>query len=147
MTRSRSRRRRACGPPAIPSLKLRQNVEWIERETIRRALELSTAKGDAARLMGISPRALSYYLAKYQLIDQKKGATPMSSRAEAVDVDELVPCSKCELEGGLEDYCGWRGPGRDWALRTGISTWPLRHPPSAMVIRDATTSPVTEPVA
>ena len=54
----------------VPSLKLRQNVEWIERETIRRALEMSTLKRQAARLMGISPRALSYYLAKYPLIDQ-----------------------------------------------------------------------------
>src|SRR4026209_805471 len=42
----------------VPSLKLRQNVEWIERETIRRAFELSTVKRQAARLMGISPRAL-----------------------------------------------------------------------------------------
>jgi transcriptional regulator with GAF, ATPase, and Fis domain len=50
---------------AVPSLKLHQNVEWIERETIRQALEMSTAKGQAARLMGISPRALSHYLAKY----------------------------------------------------------------------------------
>jgi transcriptional regulator with PAS, ATPase and Fis domain len=49
----------------IPSLKLRQNVEWIECETIRKALELSTAKQQAASLMGISPRALSHYLAKY----------------------------------------------------------------------------------
>ena len=57
--------RRAREPPACPSLKLRQNVEWIERETIRRALEISTVKRQAARLMGISPRALSYYLAKY----------------------------------------------------------------------------------
>ena len=49
----------------VPSLKLRQNVEWIERETIRRALEVSSVKGEAARLMGISPRALSHYLTKY----------------------------------------------------------------------------------
>jgi transcriptional regulator with GAF, ATPase, and Fis domain len=49
----------------VPSLKLRQNVEWMERETIRRALEVSSVKRHAARLMGISPRALSYYLAKY----------------------------------------------------------------------------------
>ena len=42
----------------VPSLNLRQNVEWIERETIRRALDMSTLKGDAARLMGISARAL-----------------------------------------------------------------------------------------
>jgi len=56
--------------PVVPSLRLRQNVEWIERETIRRALALSTIKREAAQLMGISPRALSYYLAKYPLLDQ-----------------------------------------------------------------------------
>ncbi|MGH9237694.1 MAG: sigma-54 interaction domain-containing protein [Vicinamibacterales bacterium] len=57
---------------AIPSLKLSQNVEWIERETIRRALEVSPVKRQAARLMGISPRALSHYLAKYSLVDRKR---------------------------------------------------------------------------
>ena len=57
---------------AIPSLKLSQNVEWIERETIRRALEMSPVKCQAARLMGISPRALSHYLAKYSHIDRKR---------------------------------------------------------------------------
>jgi len=56
----------------VPSLKLRQNVEWIQCETIRRALAMSTAKGQAARLMGISPRALSHYLAKYPFIDQNR---------------------------------------------------------------------------
>jgi DNA-binding NtrC family response regulator len=56
----------------VPSLKLRQNVEWIERETIRRAIDRSMVKRQAAELMGISPRALSYYLAKYPLIDQHK---------------------------------------------------------------------------
>ena len=55
-------------PTSIPSLKLRQNIEWIEYETIRRALEVSPAKRDAARTMGISPRALSHYLAKYPSI-------------------------------------------------------------------------------
>jgi transcriptional regulator with GAF, ATPase, and Fis domain len=61
----------------VPSLKLRQNVEWIERETIRRALEMSTRKRQAARLMGISPRALSYYLAKYAFVTQDgAGVTP-----------------------------------------------------------------------
>jgi transcriptional regulator with GAF, ATPase, and Fis domain len=54
-------------PSGVPSLQLRQNVEWVERETIRRALELSTVKRQAARLMGITPRALSYYLAKYRI--------------------------------------------------------------------------------
>jgi transcriptional regulator with GAF, ATPase, and Fis domain len=60
-----TRARASC----VPSLKLRQNVEWIECETIRRALDVSTAKRQAARLMGISPRSLSYYLAKYPSID------------------------------------------------------------------------------
>jgi DNA-binding NtrC family response regulator len=55
-------------PTSLPSLKLRQNIEWVERETIRRALESSAGiKKDAAELMGISQRALSYYLAKYRL--------------------------------------------------------------------------------
>jgi transcriptional regulator with GAF, ATPase, and Fis domain len=54
----------------VPSLKLRQNVEWIERETIRKALAISRIKRQAASLMGISPRALSHYLAKYPFIDQ-----------------------------------------------------------------------------
>jgi len=66
----------------IPSLKLRENVEWIERETIRRALDASTAKRHAARLMGISPRALSHYLAKYPFIDSRRSA---ARRAVAPD--------------------------------------------------------------
>jgi transcriptional regulator with GAF, ATPase, and Fis domain len=60
---------------AVPSLQLRQNVEWVERETIRRALELSPLKQHAAKLMGISPRALSHYLAKYPLIAQAASAS------------------------------------------------------------------------
>ena len=59
--------------PGALSLKLHQNVEWIERETIRRALERSTVKQQAARLLGISPRALSHYLAKYPFLEQGKG--------------------------------------------------------------------------
>jgi len=55
------------------SLQLHQNIEWIERETIRRALEMSTLKQQAARLLGISPRALAYYLAKYPVLEQAKG--------------------------------------------------------------------------
>src|SRR5262249_26195298 len=55
-------------PSGPPSLKLRQNVEWVEKETIRRALQSSGGvKKDAADLMGISQRALSYYLAKYRI--------------------------------------------------------------------------------
>ena len=53
---------------SLPSMKLRTNIEWIEQETIRRALDSSGGvKKDAADLMGISQRALSYYLAKYKL--------------------------------------------------------------------------------
>jgi two-component system NtrC family response regulator len=52
----------------LPSLKLRTNIEWVEQETIRRALDSSNGvKKDAADMMGISQRALSYYLAKYKL--------------------------------------------------------------------------------
>jgi transcriptional regulator with PAS, ATPase and Fis domain len=52
----------------LPSMRLHQNIEWVERETIRRALEQSGGiKKDAAELMGISQRALSYYLAKYRI--------------------------------------------------------------------------------
>jgi DNA-binding NtrC family response regulator len=60
----------ATAPPSsgLPSLKLRQNIEWVEKETIRRALESARGvKKDAAELMGISQRALSYYLAKYRI--------------------------------------------------------------------------------
>ena len=56
---------RAAG---LPTLQLRQNIEWVEKETIRLALENSKGvKKDAAELMGISQRALSYYLAKYRI--------------------------------------------------------------------------------
>ena len=52
----------------LPSLRLRQNIEWVEKETIRRSLEASKGvKKDAAELMGISQRALSYYLAKFRI--------------------------------------------------------------------------------
>jgi transcriptional regulator with PAS, ATPase and Fis domain len=60
----------ATAPQAttLPTLKLRQNIEWVERETIRRALDSAAGvKKDAAELMGISQRALSYYLAKYRI--------------------------------------------------------------------------------
>jgi transcriptional regulator with PAS, ATPase and Fis domain len=54
--------------PSLPSLRLHQNLEWAERETVRRALDqASGVKKDAAELMGISQRALSYYLAKYRI--------------------------------------------------------------------------------
>jgi len=52
----------------LPSLRLHHNLEWVERETIRRAIDQAGGvKKDAAELMGISQRALSYYLAKYRI--------------------------------------------------------------------------------
>jgi DNA-binding NtrC family response regulator len=59
----------AVAPAAtgLPSAKLHANLEWAERETIRRALSQSGGvKKDAAELMGISQRALSHYLQKYK---------------------------------------------------------------------------------
>ncbi len=58
----------AAGPPGLPSPKLHQNVEWVERETIRQALQRSLGvKKDAAEILGLSQRALSYYLSKYKI--------------------------------------------------------------------------------
>jgi DNA-binding NtrC family response regulator len=55
-------------PPGLPSLNLRQNIDWTERETVKRALEAAGGiKKDAAESMGISQRALSYYLAKHRV--------------------------------------------------------------------------------
>jgi DNA-binding NtrC family response regulator len=53
---------------SLPSMTLRQNLDWAERETVRRALDAcGGVKKDAAELMGISQRALSYYLAKHRV--------------------------------------------------------------------------------
>jgi len=74
----------ARAPTAVArALKLRQNVEWMECETIRQALAMSTGKKQAASRMGISPRALSYYLAKYPFIESKE--TPGRPRNKAFD--------------------------------------------------------------
>ena len=55
-------------PAGLPSLKLHHNVEWVERQTIERALQRAAGvKKDAADLLGISQRALSYYLAKHRI--------------------------------------------------------------------------------
>jgi len=55
-------------PTGLPSLNLRQNIDWVERETVRRALDAASGvKKDAAETMGISQRALSYYLAKHRV--------------------------------------------------------------------------------
>lgn len=53
---------------ALPSARLHENVEWAERESVRRALERSNGvKKSAADFLGISQRALSYYLLKYKI--------------------------------------------------------------------------------
>jgi DNA-binding NtrC family response regulator len=58
----------SAAPAGLPSLNLRQNIDWVERETVRRALEAASGiKKDAAETMGISQRALSYYLAKHRV--------------------------------------------------------------------------------
>lgn len=62
----------AIAPPqtSLPFSNLKQNLEWTERETVRRALEAARGvKKDAAEAMGISQRAFSYYLAKHRLED------------------------------------------------------------------------------
>ncbi len=58
----------SAAPAGLPSLRLHQNVAWVESETIKRALARSGGvKKEAAELLGISQRALSYYLAKYRI--------------------------------------------------------------------------------
>ena len=54
----------------LPSTRLHDNLEWVECESIRRALHMSTTKQHAAMLLGISPRALSYYLAKHRFTQE-----------------------------------------------------------------------------
>ena len=52
----------------LPSLNLKSNLDSTERETLRQALGASQGvKRDAAEAMGISQRALSYYLNKHRL--------------------------------------------------------------------------------
>jgi DNA-binding NtrC family response regulator len=52
----------------LPSLDLKGNLDRTERETLRQALAASQGvKKDAAEAMGISQRALSYYLSKHRL--------------------------------------------------------------------------------
>ena len=49
-------------------LNLKENVEQFERQTIVRALHSAQGvKKEAAKMLGISPRILSYYLKKYNL--------------------------------------------------------------------------------
>ena len=57
-----------AAPVGLPSSRLHENVEWAERESIRRALQQAAGiKKDAAEILGLSQRALSYYLAKYRI--------------------------------------------------------------------------------
>jgi len=72
-----------AGVGGTSSLKLRQNLEWMEYDTIRRALAQSPAKHHAAKLMGISPRALSYYLAKYPCIDPQRRHRDRAAEGQA----------------------------------------------------------------
>ena len=52
----------------LPSARLHENVEWAERESVERALrQAQGVKKDAAEVLGISQRALSYYLGKYKI--------------------------------------------------------------------------------
>jgi DNA-binding NtrC family response regulator len=52
----------------LPSQELRSNVEWAERQSVQQALvRAGGVKKEAAALLGISQRALSYYLAKYRV--------------------------------------------------------------------------------
>ncbi len=70
-SRSSARKHRATS--GLPSLNLKQNLEWAERETVHRALDSARGvKKDAAELMGISQRAMSYYVAKHKL-DEGQG--------------------------------------------------------------------------
>jgi transcriptional regulator with GAF, ATPase, and Fis domain len=61
-----------AGParPGLPSLVLRDNLDWVERETVRTALAQARGiKKDAAEILGLSQRALSYYLAKHRIVE------------------------------------------------------------------------------
>ena len=51
-------------------MRLHDSLQWMECESIRQALHMSTTKQHAAMLLGISPRALSYYLAKHRFTQE-----------------------------------------------------------------------------
>jgi DNA-binding NtrC family response regulator len=57
---------------SLPFVKLKQNLDWTERETVRQALRAANGvKKDAAEAIGVSQRAMSYYLAKHRLEDRE----------------------------------------------------------------------------
>jgi two-component system, NtrC family, response regulator AtoC len=58
----------ATDQASLPSMTLHSNVDWVEKETIKRAMRATRGvKKDAADLMGISQRALTYYLTKHNI--------------------------------------------------------------------------------
>ncbi len=60
----------ATSTSGLPGLSLKQNLDWAERETVKQALTAARGvKKEAAEAMGISQRAMSYYLAKHRLGD------------------------------------------------------------------------------
>lgn len=67
---------RATAPSALPrtQLALRDHLAEVERDYIRAALERCAEKREAAELLGIDPRNLSYYLRKHGLQAQGGGA-------------------------------------------------------------------------
>lgn len=79
------RRRDPPAPaPQLPARNLHDNVEWAERETVRQALAATRGvKKDAADLIGVSQRALSYYLAKHNLLDPGTPSPPDGGGGEA----------------------------------------------------------------
>ncbi|HET9369011.1 MAG TPA: sigma 54-interacting transcriptional regulator, partial [Vicinamibacterales bacterium] len=63
----------AAAPQAsLPFVKLKENLDWTERETVRQALRAANGvKKDAAEAIGVSQRAMSYYLAKHRIDDRE----------------------------------------------------------------------------
>ena len=57
-----------AAPAGLPSLNLRQNLDWAERETVRRALEQLRRREEGRRRGdGHQPARASYYLAKHRV--------------------------------------------------------------------------------
>jgi hypothetical protein len=48
-------------------MKLRTNIEWVEQKPSARRWPAPAASKGRRRRMGISQRALSYYLTKYKI--------------------------------------------------------------------------------
>ena len=72
----------------LPSARLHENVEWAERESVERALrQAQGVKKDAAEVLGISQRALSYYLGKIQ---DRVAGNPENGRATFEDRTSLA---------------------------------------------------------